>query len=246
MASLFSGALALPELARGRLIRRYKRFLADVKLDTGEMVTAHCPNSGRMLGCSEPGRPVYLSYHDTPKRKLKYTWEIIDMPGSRVGVNTLNSNRLVHHSIRAGLIPALSGYSDIQPEVRVGRHSRIDLLLSSPGLGRCYVEIKNCSLVLNGTAMFPDAVTTRGRKHIMELQRLMAEGHRCVLFFLIQRMDAKVFAPADRIDPDYAKALRKAEKKGLEVIAYDVSISLKQIRLRNPIPCELYKTVKTP
>jgi sugar fermentation stimulation protein A len=239
MESLFPGALALPDLFRGRLIKRYKRFLADVKRDTGEMVTAHCPNPGRMLECSEPGRPVYLSHHDNPKRKLKYTWEIIDMPGTLVGVNTLNPNRLVHRSIYAGLIPALAEYSHIQPEVRVGEHSRIDLLLSSPRLGRCYVEIKNCSLVSDGIAMFPDAVTIRGRKHLMELERLMVDGHRCAVFFLIQRMDAKVFKPADHIDPAYGKALREAEKNGLEIIVYDVSISLQRIRLRNSIPWQL-------
>jgi len=229
----------LPELIPGKLIKRYKRFLADVKLDNGEIVTAHCMNTGSMQACSEPGRPVYLSYHNNPKRKLKYTWEIIDMPASLVGVNTLVPNRLLYHSIKAGILSEFDGYDEIRPEVKVGEKHRLDLLLSKNGSDLCYIEIKNCSLVTDGTAYFPDAVTERGRNHLIELQKLSSLGHRSVMFFLIQRMDANIFKPADYIDPAYGKELRKAQKNGIEIMVYDVRIDLDIISLRNPVPCEL-------
>jgi len=144
-----SGALTLPKLIPGILLKRYKRFMADVKLETGEVVTAHCPNSGSMQACSEPGSPVYLSYHDNPKRKLKYTWELIEMPASLVGVNTQVPNRLVAESITAGRVEELGGYENISREVRVGSNSRLDILLTGDDKDPCYVEVKNCTLVLN-------------------------------------------------------------------------------------------------
>src|SRR6056297_1919109 len=232
-------AICWPAFYAGTLLRRYKRFLADVELDSGVQVTAHCPNSGSMTGCSEPGRPVYLSHHDNPKRKLAYTWELIDMPASLVGVNTLVPNRLVAAAIRAGLVPALSGYAEVRPEVRAGARSRLDLLLTDTAGARCYVEIKNCTLVAEGAACFPDAVTTRGRQHLLELQELVAAGNRCVMFFLIQRMDAKTFGPADHIDPAYGRQLRRAVAAGVEVLAYDTIIDLEKIALGRPLPCRL-------
>ena len=234
-----TGLIRWPKLIRGKLIRRYKRFLVDVQLKTGEIVTAHCPNTGSMQGCSEAGRPVYLSLHDNPKRKLKYTWELIEMPTSMVGVNTLVPNRLVYHAAADGLIPELSGYKTVQREVKIGSNSRIDLLLSNGPQNRCYVEIKNCTLVDDGAALFPDAVTSRGLKHLAELEALVDSGCRGVMFYLIQRLDAKVFKTADHIDPNYGKALRRAIRHGLEVFAYDVAIDLAGISLKRRLPYEL-------
>ena len=234
-----SDAIAWPLLSAGTLIKRYKRFLADVELENGEIVTAHCPNTGSMKECSENGRPVYLSCHDNPKRKLKYTWELIEMPTSLVGVNTLLSNRLVARSIEAATIEELRGYDEIRREVNIGNHSRIDLLLSNGENRHCYIEIKNCTLVTDGVARFPDAVTVRGQKHLKELHRLAVAGNRCVMFYFIQRMDAGVFKPADHIDAAYGKALRQAVDNGVEVLVYDVHIDLNGISLRNKVPCSL-------
>lgn len=231
--------LPWPKLTRGVLVKRYKRFLADVRLDTGKIVTAHCPNTGSMQGCSEPGRSVYLSRHDSPNRKLKYTWELIKMPGSLVGVNTLVPNRLVFQAAQAKLIPELSGYQSAAREVSLGNGSRIDLLLSNEQGDRCYVEIKNCTLVDDGIAMFPDAVTSRGLKHLKELETLVNAGCRCMMFYFIQRMDARIFKPADCIDPDYGRGLRRAVNRGVEILAYDVCIDLGGIQLNHKIPCEL-------
>ncbi len=230
------GLLKWSQLVRGILVKRYKRFLADVRLDNGKLVTAHCPNTGSMLGCSEPGQPVYLSLHDNPKRKLKYTWEIIEMPTSLVGVNTLVPNRLVFQSAASGLIPELAGYQLVEREVKIGRNSRIDLRLSNAVKDRCYVEVKNCTLVENGIALFPDAVTSRGLKHLHELESLLKSGRRCVMFYFIQRMDASVFKPADHIDPAYAKGLRWVVNRGVEILAYDVAIDLTGITLNRKIP----------
>lgn len=230
-----TAALPWPALIPGVLIKRYKRFLADVRLDSGRIVTAHCPNSGSMRGCSEPGRKVYLSYHDNPKRKLKYTWELIEMPASLVGINTLTPNRLVKKSVAAGAVAALCGYDNIYPEVKTTEGSRLDLLLTGRDKPNCYVEIKNCTLVEDGSAFFPDAVTARGRKHLKELQRLAGLGHLCVMFYLIQRMDAKSFQPATQIDPAYARELKCAVQNGIEILVYDVRIDLQGIALNNPI-----------
>ncbi len=229
--------LTWPPLISGRLIKRYKRFLADVELDTGQVVTAHCPNSGSMAACSDPGRPVFLSSHNNPKRKLKYTWEIIRMPESLVGVNTLVPNRLVKNAIEKGRVAALTTYETIRSEVKTAEGSRLDLMLQRNGGETCFVEIKNCTLVEKGMAMFPDAVTLRGRKHLVELQRLKANGSRCVMFFLIQRMDAEAFKPAKHIDPAYADMLHKVHLHGgVEILVYDVSIDLEHIRLNRQIP----------
>ena len=228
-----------PELFPGTLIKRYKRFLADVELKDGRLVTAHCPNSGSMKACSEPGRPVYLSFHDNPKRRLKYTWEIIEMPDSLVGVNTTIPNRLTKKSIEDGLVNELRGYERISTEVNVGNGSRLDLLLERTNGERCFVEVKNCTLVQDGGACFPDAVTARGQKHLVELQRLKSEGNRCAMFYLVQRMDAEEFRPADHIDPIYGKELRKAQKNGADILAYDVSIDLSRIVLNKRLPIML-------
>jgi len=229
-----------PDLISGTLIKRYKRFLADIKLQNGKTVTAHCPNSGTMKKCSEPGRTVFISHNNNPKRKLQYTWEMIDMPTSLVGVNTMIPNRLVKTSIENKLVSKLNNYDTIKPEITVSDKSRLDLFLTNKsGKEKCYVEVKNCTLVENGIASFPDAVTKRGLKHLVELQKLVAQGNRCVMFYLIQRMDAKIFKPADAIDPDYGKELRKAIKNGVEILVYDVRIDLKKILLNKKIPYKL-------
>jgi sugar fermentation stimulation protein A len=219
-------------------MKRHKRFLADVKLRNGHIVTAHCPNSGSMAECSEPGRTVYLSRHNNPKRKLKYTWEMIDMPTSLVGVNTMVPNRLVKASIEAGRVKGLSKYENVKSEVKYGENSRIDLLLAKEDED-CFVEIKNCTLVEKGIAYFPDAVTSRGLKHLFELQNEVRNGNRSVMFYLVQRMDAKLFRPADHIDSAYGKELRKAAKNGVEIFVYDVGIDIKGIQLNRPLPYEI-------
>jgi sugar fermentation stimulation protein A len=225
-------------LIQGMLIKRYQRFKADVKLRNNHRVTAHCPNSGSMLSCSEPGRSVYLSRHNRPSRKLNYTWEMIQMPTSPVGVNTIVPNRLVRRAAATGKIDALKGYDSIRSEVRYGKNSRIDLLFEKEG-EVCFVEIKNCTLMEDGIGYFPDAVTSRGLKHLVELQEMIRMGSRCVMFYLVQRMDVKLFRPADHIDPAYGQELRKAVDCGVEVLAYDVNIDQVGISIRGVLPFEL-------
>jgi sugar fermentation stimulation protein A len=232
------GLLRWPELEAGTLIQRYKRFLADVTLADGKIVTAHCPNSGSMKGCSQPGRPVYLSLHHSPTRRHPYTWEMIQMPQSLVGINTLVPNRLVAASIRAGLVPELAGYEEVRSEVKYGTNSRIDILLTG-GEAPCFVEIKNCTLVENGTAFFPDAVTARGLKHLRELQNEVRGGNRAVMFFMIQRMDAVRFKPAIHIDPAYSAELLRAVEAGVEILCYDTKLDLRGIRLRGSVAVNL-------
>lgn len=231
--------LSWPLLTKGVLVKRYKRFLADIKLADGSIVTAHCPNSGSMKECAEPGRPVYLSYHKNPKRKLRYTWELIDMPNSITGINTSVPNRLVYRSIKEGAVAELSGYDSMQKEVTVEKGSRLDLLLTKSKNEKCFVEIKNCTLVTDGVAYFPDAVTARGLKHLRALEKLLSKNCRCAMFYLIQRMDAEVFRPADHIDPAYGRALRDVIKSGVEILVYDVVIDLNKIALGKIIPHEL-------
>jgi len=229
----------LPRLIKGVLIKRYKRFLADVMLNDGTMVTAHCPNSGSMRGCCEPGRPVYLSQSDNPKRKLKYTWELMEMPQTLIGINTLIPNKLVITSIAHGVVPELSGYSQFKAEIKTSDHTRLDILLTRDNGEKCYVEVKNCTLVEEGVARFPDAVTTRGQKHLDELERLVRKGHRAVIFFLIQRMDARGFKPAADIDPVYAHALARVVKNGVEVIARSAVMTRERISMGEPLPVML-------
>lgn len=216
----------LPPLIKGKLIKRYKRFLADIELENGETVTAHCPNSGSMKGCAQPGAEAWISQSTNPKRKLKYTWELTRIDGTFIGINTLVPNRLVKASVENNLIPELTGYSQVKSEVKTSEHTRLDLMLEDDNKPPCFVEIKNCTLVENGIARFPDAVTTRGQKHIQELVDLAAKGHRAALFFLVQRTDADRFTPAADIDPEYAEKLMQARLKGVEVIIRDVAFNL--------------------
>ncbi len=231
--------ISFPPLIRGTLLRRYKRFLADVRLENGRTVTAHCPNTGSMKGCAEAGRCVYLSKADNPKRKYPYTWELIRMPGSLVGVNTNTPNRLVYESLRAGAVPELAGYGSLRREVSVAKGTRIDIAMEDGSQGRCYIEVKNCTWVEDGVALFPDAATERGQRHLAELQRLVEQGCRCAMFYLIQRTDAESFAPAIGIDPEYGRRLAAAAAAGVEVFAYDVRIDLSGIRLNRSLPARI-------
>jgi sugar fermentation stimulation protein A len=229
----------MPPLISGVLVKRYKRFLADVELETGEKITVHCPNSGSMKGCAIPGSRVWLSQSDNPKRKYKHTWELAKIPETWIGINTLLPNKLVKQSIENGLIDSLAGYEHVKAEVKTSSHTRLDLLLETKNKQKCYVEIKNCTMVEDGVAMFPDAVTTRGQKHLDELSSLVSKGHRGVIFFLIQRTDAKVFKPAEHIDKVYAQKLRHVVKNGVEVIAMDTTINTEMISIKNAVPVHL-------
>ena len=231
-----NGIILWPKLLKGILIQRYKRFMVDIKLEDGQIITAHCPNSGSMKQCSTPERPVYVSESFSSNRKLKYTWELIDMPDSLVGVNTIIPNLLVAAAIKSSLVPQLSGYDSLRTEVKYSDNSRIDILLENKNNDQCFVEVKNCSMVENKIAMFPDAVTSRGLKHMKALTKEVHKGSRAVIFFLVQRMDGEIFRPADHIDPSYGKALRSAIKSGVEIVVYNVEITLKYIRLSTQLP----------
>jgi sugar fermentation stimulation protein A len=213
-----------PPLREGVLVRRYKRFLADVKFPGGEQVTALCPNTGSMKSCCEPGRPVMLSCHPDPGRKLPYTWQMIRMEKSWVGINTTLPNGLVAMAVKYGMVPELISYPGARREVAVGNGSRLDFMLEGPP-GRCYMEVKNVTLAEDGAALFPDAKTARGRKHLEELVRLQKEGNRSIMLFLVQRNDVEVFKPADAVDPAYGEALRRAVDAGVEVLVYQAKVS---------------------
>src|SRR4030095_5436143 len=222
-------------LIPGTLIQRYKRFLADVRLDSGETITAHTANSGSMRGLVSPGNTVFLTFHDRPERKLRYSWEIVQVGPTLVGINTSLPNLLVEEALRLGSLKELVGYRDLRREVPYGENSRVDLLLSNGEQEKCYVEVKNVTLMEEGKAFFPDAVSERGRKHLGELARMVKQGHRSVLFYVVQRDDAHTVYPAEAIDPEYAKALRLAVKAGVEVVAYQAKVSLEEIALGLPL-----------
>lgn len=231
-----------PPLVPGALIRRYKRFLADVTLPDGRGVIATCPNTGSMLGCARPGSPVWLSVSNDPSRKHRYTWELVSVRSGEgwilVGINTGLPNRIVREAIEAGAVPELAGYESIRGEVAFGEErSRVDLLLSSAGRPPCYVEVKNVTAAVeDGVALFPDAVSERGAKHLRELARIVSTGARAVQFYCVQRGDVREVRPADAIDPAYGKALREAIAQGVEVIAYRAEVTREGIRLDTRIP----------
>jgi len=222
-------------LVEGRLIRRYKRFLADVQLP-GKVVTASCPNTGSMMGCAEPGSRVWLSEHDDPSRKYRHTWQIVEVGGARpvmVGINTGLPNTLVQEAIAEGTIAELKGYATLRREVAYGEEgSRVDMVLESPRRKACYVEVKNVTAAASrGIALFPDCVSERGARHLRELMRLKAAGLRPVQLYCVQRGDVREVRPADAIDPEYGRTLREAIGAGIEVLAYRARVTPGEIRL---------------
>ena len=223
-------------LIGGTLIQRYKRFLSDVRLDSGEVVTAHCANPGSMTGLDDPGLRVWLSPARDPKRKLAYSWELVRIGEGLVGVNTMRPNAIVAEAVAGGRVPELAGYDELRREVKYGTNARIDLFLAGAGRAPCYVEVKNVHLMrTQGLAEFPDAVTARGRKHLVALAEAVAEGYRAVMFYLVQREDCARFALAGDIDPAYRAAFAKARKGGVEVLCYRCRLRPDSITLDRPL-----------
>ncbi len=224
-------------LIPARLIRRYKRFLADVTLEDGREVTVHCANPGSMMGLQEPGTRIWLEPNDNPNRKLDYSWKLVELGGGHMaGIDTALPNRIVGESLDKGRIPELSEYPLVRSEVRYGNASRIDFLLSASGKPDAYVEVKNVTLSRQtGLAEFPDSVTKRGTKHLYDLARMTAQGYRAVMFYLVQRSDCRRFSLAEDIDPDYAEAYRAAKLAGVETLCYQAALSTESVTLGSPI-----------
>lgn len=224
-------------LLRGVLVQRYKRFFADVVLDTGEAVTAHCPNPGSMLGVNAPGSVVWLSKSDSPTRKLAHTLELVEVDGAPVGINTLVPNRLVAEWLEQGLIPEVAGYATVRREVNYGDKSRVDFLLTGEGLPNCWLEVKNCQLSRSkGLAEFPDCVAARSARHLRELSAMVARGDRAVALFTVQRADCETFSACRDLDPGFAAALEDAADAGVEVLVYRCQMSAAGIALDRRIP----------
>lgn len=225
-------------LIRATLLRRYKRFLADCRLEDGREITAHCANPGSMMGLASPGLTVWLEPNDDPKKKLKYGWRLIEHDnGHFTGVDTSVPNRALKAALSAGEIPELAAYGTLRPEVKYGEKSRIDFLLSQAGLPDCYVEVKSVTLSRHpGLAEFPDSVTARGTKHLNELIKMVDQGHRAVMLYLVQRTDCARFALAQDIDPAYAAAFDTAQKAGVERLIYDTHISPQGITIGQSLP----------
>ncbi|TQV71225.1 DNA/RNA nuclease SfsA [Denitrobaculum tricleocarpae] len=231
-------------LIPGRLIKRYKRFLADVELRDGDIVTAHCANPGSMMGLAEPGSQVWLSPARNPARKLRFSWEIASADGEPVGINTSLPNGIVADAIAAGAIPELTGYPDLKREVRYGKNSRIDILLSSAAEDSspenakrpCYVEVKNVTLKRGADlAEFPDSVTSRGAKHLEELGDAVEAGYRAVMFFLVQRSDCSRLGVAGDIDPNYEAAIQRALARGVETVCYDCKVTPEAVEINRAL-----------
>lgn len=219
-------------LVRGRLVQRYKRFFADVILDSGEALTAHCPNPGTMLGVNQPGLGVWLSRSDDPKRKLAHTLELVEADGGLVGVNTMNPNRLVAEALADGVISEVAGYDSVRREVKYGANSRVDFLLESPGKSRLWLEVKNCHFSREaGLAEFPDCVAARSAKHLTELEARVAAGDRAAVLFIVQRQDCRRFSACRDLDPTFAAALERVADAGVEVLIYQCAMSPEEICL---------------
>ena len=225
------------KLVEGRLIRRYKRFLADIQLESG-VITAACPNTGSLMGCCEPGSRVWLSEHESATRKYRHTWELVQVGRTMVGINTGLPNALVAEAIGNGTIGELSGYASVRREVAFGEErSRVDIVLEDGERPPCYVEVKNVTAAANkGVALFPDCVSERGSKHLRELVRLKARGLRPVQLYCVQRGDVDEVRPADGIDHEYGRMLREAIAAGVEVLAYRAKVTPTEIRLAERIP----------
>lgn len=228
-------------LISGRLIQRYKRFLADVTLDSGEKVTATCPNTGSMMGLVGPGSRVWLSISDSPTRKYPHTWEMVEADLGQgpalVGINTNHPNKLVAEAIEGGRVKPLAGYGSLRREVKYGKNSRIDILLEDAAKGTCYVEIKNVHMMRKaGLAEFPDSVTERGVKHLVEMADMVKAGHRAVMVYLVQRCDAKSLSFAADVDPNYVAAFKTATAAGVEAIALRCKLSPEEIAVDKAVP----------
>jgi sugar fermentation stimulation protein A len=221
----------------GRLVRRYKRFFADVALDDGRSLTVHCPNPGSMLRMNTPGLPVWISRSDDPKRKLAHTLELVEVDGALIGVNTMHANRLVAEALGAGAIPELAGYASLRREIRYGENSRVDFLLEAPGRPPCWVEVKSVTLSRTpGLAEWPDSVSARGARHIAELEAVVRRGDRAVVLFLAQRNDCDRFALAADLDPAFSRALAAAVGQGVEVLAYGCGMAPDRIGIAGRLP----------
>ncbi|SDO08919.1 DNA/RNA nuclease SfsA [Pseudomonas jinjuensis] len=231
-----------PELQEGRLLRRYKRFLADIETAGGERLTIHCPNTGSMLNCMSEGCRVWFSRSDDPRRKLPGTWEISETPQGRLAcVNTGRANRIVEEALLGGVIGELAGFTALRREVAYGvENSRADFRLDFAG-EPLFVEVKSVTLGFDGTALaaFPDAVTTRGAKHLRELAALARQGARAVLLYCVNLTGIDAVRPAEEIDPLYAAALREAHTAGVEVLAYGVELSPFEVRLQRRLDVHL-------
>ncbi len=227
-------------LIKGKILKRYKRFLADIELEeNGEIITAHTANTGSMKTCWEPGWPVLLSFHDNPKRKLKYSLEMTHNGRTWIGVNTALPNKLAIEAIEKELIPELAGYTTIKAEAKIGK-SRIDILLKADNRPDCYVEVKNVTLGYdNAEAQFPDGVSARGQKHLQELMDIVADGKRGCMLYIVQRKDVNRFAPAKDIDPEYARLLQEAHTKGVEVLVYQCDMAPEGIIVERSLPFNL-------
>ncbi|AZG34958.1 DNA/RNA nuclease SfsA [Shewanella psychromarinicola] len=216
-----------PELESGVLIKRYKRFLADIMLPNGQAITIYCPNTGSMKNCLFPGEKVWFSTSDNPKRKYAHTWEIMQTDQQQlIGINTNRANALAEEAIHKQVITELQGYDKLKREVKYGNeNSRIDILLTSQNRPECYIEVKSCTLLEGQEGYFPDAVTTRGQKHLRELSHMVALGHRAILLFVVQHSGITSVRPARHIDPQYADLLQQAVSNGVEVLAYKTQCS---------------------
>jgi sugar fermentation stimulation protein A len=231
-------------LVSGRLVQRYKRFLADVILDTGEAVTATCPNTGSMMGLVAPGSRVWLSTSDSPTRKYRHTWEMVEADLGKgphlVGINTNHPNKLVAEAIAAGKVKGLGDYPLLRREVKYGKNSRIDILLECAAKGLCYVEVKNVHMMRKaGLAEFPDSVTERGAKHLVEMSDMVRAGHRAMMVYLIQRPDAKSLEFAGDVDPKYVAAFKLAAAAGVEAIALRCRVSPEEIAVEKAVPIKV-------
>jgi sugar fermentation stimulation protein A len=230
--------MQLPQpMAHATLVSRYKRFFADVVMDDGSAVTAHCPNPGAMLGLNTPGLGVWLSKSDAPKRKLAWTLELVEADGGLAGVNTMNPNRLVAEALAADALPELAGYLVHRREVKFAAASRVDFVLSDPGRPDCYLEVKNVHLRRSGTlAEFPDCIAARSAKHLRELSAEVGKGNRAVQLFVIQRDDCDAFAACADLDTEYAAALAAAAGGGVEVLCYACELTPREVRISKRLP----------
>lgn len=233
------------KLIKGKLLKRYKRFLADIELDNGLVVTAHCPNTGSMTGCAEPGYEVWLSKSDNPKRKLAFTWElVVTSEGHWISINTHNANKVIGEALSENHLPELGSYNYVSSEVKYGHEgSRIDFLLRQHGGGEeakdladCYVEVKSVTLLQDNQGFFPDARTVRGQKHLRELTAMVQQGHRAVLLYCVQHSGIESVQVAQHIDPDYATELSLAIAAGIEVLCYSTKIDQEKIIINQRIP----------